>query len=572
MKKNFFTKFFTFLITISLIAAIDMSVLLAEEVSPVFIDNLNNSCQAGLFRKIYDSTFKTVTRVPFIPGLIEKAITKTISLGAKARIKLLAGPMESAPPMVEIVSNNGEYIVLKIGKLQKSSSKLFYAISFNDKVVSNINCMNIKQDNIIEIPVKKTGKYTITFYRHSNGKNFAYYEGILWEQDFLGIAKNELPFSSSEINKVAERYAPISLFSDDEEYRPGSLEYIFNLVDIDEKLAQTKVKLNFERFRTLLAFKFNDANKFLPFWGDNDGVFDTISYVNGGINNVTEVMQGMLSRKNKLYNTIYYSLIPNPDKGEYYLIYHYLYSFDEKTGSENDPSRGKHVFDRESFAIVLNSDLLPQSIVYGAHMEGQKLNIVDADKNIIQSSSKGRIRLSWEEAYKYQEHPLVAIAKGSHAIYPAIGNYTFTILKDKLTLLSEPAGGKNLLLPSDLQLINNSIANEDNSGIVDYNADKGESLPTKIFLERFALRSLDIGEITSHSWNNVLAFSGNLVDVLGWNDAKFPPFTEREIQTALWVNEADWGDSSKMPEASYEAMRQIIGELSQYMENKTQVP
>jgi len=67
-----------------------------------------------------------------------------------------------------------------------------------------------------------------------------------------------------------------------------------------------------------------------------------------------------------------------------------------------------------------------------------------------------------------------------------------------------------------------------------------------------------------------LAFSGNLVDVFGWNDAKFPPFTEREIQAALWVNEADWGDSSKMPEASYEAMRQIIGELSQYMENKTQ--
>ena len=524
-----------------------LSVAIAKAEVPISYNdtfNTENSCDLTLFQKVYDPALKKMTEIPFIPSLIEKTHTKIRTYYYKAKYKYFADPQDNIPPVIDIISNDGEEIKLKVGKMKFWSDRYFYSIFFNDNLVTKLNCVHTEGNNLITISTPKSGKYTITFYRHSNGANSAYYEGILWQQDFIAINKFDIPFTKDEIKDAANKLAPISLFPEEEKYRPGSLEYIFNKVDVDHNLAETTVKLNMERFRKVYAFKFKNIDRFLPFQGDNDGVFDTISYANAGVNNINSIMAGMLKRKNKLYSTIYYSLIPSETSDEYYLMYHYLYAFDEKMGSDLDPSRGKHVFDRESFVIVLNEKLEPQSIVYGAHMEGQKLNIVD-NKNIIQSSDKGRVRLPWKSAYKFNGHPIIAIAKGSHAIYPALGTYTFTMLKDKLTLLSEKAGGKFVMLPSDLRT--------------------HPEIEKSLNIERFKVKSLDIGRITSHSWNSVLAFSGYLVDVIGWNDARFPPFTKREMYPNKWIEGADWVDPSKLPKESRSSMKEILGNFNKYV-------
>jgi len=58
-------------------------------------------------------------------------------------------------------------------------------------------------------------------------------------------------------------------------------------------------------------------------------------------------------------------------------------------------------------------------------------------------------------------------------------------------------------------------------------------------LYSYNLKDLDLGNITSNSWNSILAYSGEIVDILGPQNAKFPPYIERELNINKWVNGDD---------------------------------
>ncbi len=53
----------------------------------------------------------------------------------------------------------------------------------------------------------------------------------------------------------------------------------------------------------------------------------------------------------------------------------------------------------------------------------------------------------------------------------------------------------------------------------------------------YKLKDLELGTITSsRSWNRILSFSGYIVDIIGSKNAKFPPYTARELNIDKWVN------------------------------------
>ncbi len=122
----------------------------------------------------------------------------------------------------------------------------------------------------------------------------------------------------------------------------------------------------------------------------------------------------------------------------------------------------------------------------------------------------------WKDVHKIKNHPIVAVAQGSHAPYPAPGHYAVYLLK-RLPMLVEPAGTGKVLIPPGF------------SHDYDLGDDLKEVYPYK-------LKDLELGAITSNSWNSILAYSGYIVDIIGIQNAKFPPFTKRELDIDKWVN------------------------------------
>jgi hypothetical protein len=78
----------------------------------------------------------------------------------------------------------------------------------------------------------------------------------------------------------------------------------------------------------------------------------------------------------------------------------------------------------------------------------------------------------------------------------------------------ESAGTHTTLIPEDYSL-DNDIVNEIKE------------------VYSYKLKDLELGTITSKS---ILAYSGYIVDILGPKNAKFPPFTKRELNIDKWVN------------------------------------
>ncbi|MCI5212596.1 MAG: hypothetical protein D3910_28270 [Candidatus Electrothrix sp. ATG2] len=138
--------------------------------------------------------------------------------------------------------------------------------------------------------------------------------------------------------------------------------------------------------------------------------------------------------------------------------------------------------------------------------------------------------VSWAGVKKHlNTHPVIAVARGSHALYPVCGTYGMTT---KLT--RETAGGSD------------EFSNE---------ADWGRVLLPSQFL----LAPLHLGNIKSACHNNHLAFSGSWVDLLGWTNAKFPPFTHREKNPDSWYTDSfTWDvDYNALPQYSQNLMNSL---------------
>lgn len=424
---------------------------------------------------------------------------------------------------------------------------------------------------IIEIPITKRGKYTVHFYREGiygrttndatvaeiagenaelkkflrnsfgfisgkskdNTKDVAFYP--IWKQDIFVQPKSIN--SPEKIDEIAKKYAPISFMHSTEEYLPTSLEYMANEVDKDPKLDEEIFQLTLDstlkgkglelkRNRTV-EFPYRDLRKVLPY---NSDVLMVLSSTVGKTKTRLRHRTGTPEDA-----TVYYSYMESEKFNQAYLNYHFLFPFDPKTGTSENPPIASHTFDRESMTIVLDlSTLEPQSVIYGAHLPNQLMGLLGRNSESEAREAKipfklqtwlgGRVSLSWDQVLKVKEqHPMIVMAQGSHGIYPTKGSYVVTMdLGAEIDTLIEGADGEQILYPNTLSLKKN--------------AKKNKTFKEYKRKTSYKIKNLELGRITSTSWNNILAFSGDTVDVLGPMNAKFPPYTGREFNVENYIN------------------------------------
>lgn len=358
-------------------------------------------------------------------------------------------------------------------------------------------------------------------------KNWVFNKPV-WVQDIFVIKDDGKSLTDEQVDQLAKMYSPVVFMDKEEKYVPASIPYIVNIDKPNEALANEEMTLQFnlyekrkfldiprkqrKRFaaRPDITFPFKDMEEVLAFNGDNFAVLDTEHLIQRSTN-----MSQRCEDEDNI--TVYYSFLEDKDENQVYLNYHFLYPFDPKLGSPDKPAMTGHSFDRESLTVVLNYGThKPQFVVYGAHLAGQKMALCGDNNEKLQRWKGGRVKVFWDDVVKFDDHPMAAIAGGSHAVYPVPGTYS-VLLKKHISTLKESANCAKALLPPEFK--------------VDI-----ENLNASISCTPYKLENLNINSITSHSWNRLLSFSGYIVDILGSVNARFPPFTEREVIVNDWIN------------------------------------
>ncbi|ODS33045.1 MAG: hypothetical protein SCARUB_01807 [Candidatus Scalindua rubra] len=386
------------------------------------------------------------------------------------------------PKRFEILQNDGETLRIRVGELAEGLDKYFVKYCVNDKVQEDTR--EISKSEILQYTIAESGKHTFSFYENDPGENFdtlpdgiEFYEdnSPVWEQDVFVIKHDPGGLSKERIEKLAQKHAPFVFLHEDERYLPASLEYLLNKDETgktkDENL-KVLLTLKFKNTENI-SFPYNDLSEVLPYNGEKNSVLDTIGFNIFGLMGGDTKRDILEKRKKDPDNiTIYYSYIPNPEKQQQVIIsYHFLYAYDSKQEEEGDIKFASHIFDRESINIVFNWDRnnpgeepKPEYMIYGAHLEGQTMGAVkqdedDSDKwHDLQKWTCGRVKVMWENVDKInQNHPSVAVAKGSHAPYPAPGHYAVYFLGK--TVLVEPAGTGKVLIPQEFNF-NDDIKKE----------------------------------------------------------------------------------------------------------------
>ncbi len=476
------------------------------------------------------------------------------------------------PKNFEIIKNDGNYLEIRIGEIVKGCSHYFYQLSKNGINIPGKKKLTLLDPNfgVIRTDITETGKYTFSIYLNDAEYSFGapwriitnpikklinwIFKNPVWEQDVFVMVKKEQDELSDKIKPLVEKYAPFLLLDNEERYVPASLDYLVNQEMYDNNLNDLKVGIIFHRLdtdrkkkvtrRTRLTgvvrenienIPINDIGKVLPFNGDNIGELDTlkVSDVATAKNEMRNAIEKRVGNPDNI--TVYYSCFfnPNQKRDEVVINYHFLYAYDPKTEKEGQLLKiASHVFDRESISIVFNWDRnnpemesQPNSVLYGAHLPGQTITLKRNDNGEEQAWSTGRVKLKWEDVAIVKNekmdkfHPVVAVALGSHAPYPVRGDYVVDPGK-MLPSLVEPARAGKGLIPS----------------CYENNKSKVEEVFKSKDVSFYKLADLELGSITSTSKNSILAFSGDVVDIIGGNNAKFPPFTKRETEIDKYVN------------------------------------
>ena len=430
--------------------------------------------------------------------------------------------------VLNVERNDGKQFIFTLSGKELCSFEicmLYGSVILKNRIIKRFE-IPFDEIQTIKLNTEDSGTYTLEVYRGidlskldlSNLDDSAPRFKKIWAQDFFIQSSKDRKLSKETIQALALKYAPISSQSKNERFFPTSLEYIFNKIEKDPTLDKTSVSLILNNTDKTIISSFERLDSILSQYGDKDSVLSTKS---------AKALTNLIKKRSgKGHETIYYSLIPNPHKDEYYLNYHFLYTFDPKLGTPDSPHIAEHAFDRESFTVVLNKYLNPEYIVYGAHLENQMINLVNEDDNALESWTEGRIKIHWREAQKKGFHPLVFLAIGSHAIYPIAGTYTITgknPVTSSIEFLREDAGGNTFLIPPNID-----GSDTDNNKTISYK-----------------LKNLEIENITSSSWNKALVFSGSIVDLLGPSNAKFPPYTEREKDSEKWTHGAHFLEDAR---------------------------
>lgn len=427
--------------------------------------------------------------------------------------------------LIQIRENSGAQIKIGLGEISKtlqlSSAHFNYEVRFkgihDEKAMTStqiedpvIQSGEITDLSGLTIPTLKTGVYMVYLFNKKD-KPF-------WIQKIFSVAAAEKNLTESEKNELAQKYAPIANYPQNELYYPVSLEYLTNQIEPDSALNEepfllTNRTVSETFFSTLfksknntlnVSFKFKDILQVLPYYGHHESVLKS------GLKSSADSL--LKKRYGKNNATVYYSIFENTKWNEILINYHFFYSYDPKNGTANKDVMPAHIFDRESMTVVLRaSTKQPLYVYYGAHLPNQTMAQLDSTNSTIKQSWKtGRTFVNWsnavqplQSALKFDTHPIAAMALGSHAIYPKPDLYA--VLIGRIKALVEPAGGTRYLIPNTIKNFNQAQ------------------------YETYQLKKLNLENVISGSQpENILAYSGSTVDVLGPVNASFPPFTDRE--------------------------------------------
>lgn len=427
-------------------------------------------------------------------------------------------------PLFTVIENSENEIKVELGDFVKyfalRSDDFAYEISFKgitDKIVLAADDVpqivkngTATTGDQITITVNGTGAYIFKLFAKSGQKPF-------WTQKVFAIASKDKKLSDSEKESLAAQYAPILSINNQELYYPVSLEYLTNQVDKDDKLDQEMFRLtNKSVTQSLLGsffgaktnsldvqFPFKELLNVLPFYGHHESVLKS------ALSKSSDTL--LKKRFGKDHAAVYYSVFENVKWNEILINYHFFYSYDPKNGTADKEALPSHIFDRESMTVVLRgTSKQPLYVFYGAHLPTQTMAQLGPDNRPLQSWLTGRTFVNWsdkmdpkKEVIKFESHPIPALALGSHGVYPKPGRYA--VLFGQLKALVEDAGGDRYLYPA-------TVTNF-----------------TKPNSQAYKLKNLKLENTASGcSPENLLAYSGSTVDVLGPVNATFPPYTDRE--------------------------------------------
>lgn len=377
---------------------------------------------------------------------------------------------------------------------------------------------------------------------------------ILWRQ-FVYTEPSSIDKSTLEI--LARQYAPIVLFHPEEEFYPMSLSRFFETLDNDSYVDFL--------FPYNVEFPEQDA----PWPSASVAKSDVVTFMANNGHNLAEIVS---DPTDSLYggsiddSSIYYSAYLDNNGITLYINYHLFFSKDYKYNDEGQgPATGSHWLDRESITIsfyFMNGSWRPDKVTFAGHMPGQRLVLESAksDYSAKFNWTGGRITLDYEDVMVFFDHPLIALAKGTHAVYPVSGDYTCnTPILTKEIPYHEAAGIPSQLPGADRNYILDNFV-KFSTGDHDYST---FILPE---LERFsgknhhtyALNYIDLHQTsTGASSERAILFSGFWIDGLGDSlkddavehvkdtDSRLFPFTEpeRELDTHSYVHNADTSGS-----------------------------
>jgi hypothetical protein len=346
----------------------------------------------------------------------------------------------------------------------------------------------------------------------------------LWRQGLF--IQKKLRLTHERIDELARRYAPVFLFSGAEEFYPVSLQTLLSSPEVKGCSDVMKLKTIFGREKVPLP----ELGDFMRFNGHSEYLLDF----------------NFLSMRRSIFATlggdptaatIYYSYIEDPASDRFFISYHLIYAFDTKAGIAKLSGIGPHVFDRESMVMVFEGGEEPASMIISGHLENQTISFLQRSK----SWTQGRIRVPFDHPATLRVgcHPVIAVAQGSHALYPTSGVY-------QLSLLREIAGYL------DAELMPEEASRREDRGTSSLSPEQvmmPPALASKV-LSNYHIASLGLDRMTSRiepdaagydGYNAYLTFSGFWVDVPGTRNARFPPFTRKVSEIRDWVDGAyDW--------------------------------
>lgn len=376
------------------------------------------------------------------------------------------------------------------------------------------------------------GVYTLTLFAERDGQASSF-----WTQ--LVCIQHSLRRSPEEVDRLAKKYAPVLLFSPEEEFFPVSLR---DLVITPPDGEGTGIDV--ETVLGKRSIPFDQLDLFLRTNGHADYLLDQSGF---GLADSSFYRQ-----KGSYRNCVVYYSYMEDEAERSYINYHTFYAFDPKTGIAKLLNVGPHIFDRESLTVMFEGDV-PVKLTLGAHLENQPIFYLE--KLLGWTQGRTTVRFDHEHTPLVNGHPVVAVAEGSHALYPSAGTF-------HISVLTEIAGHifRNLLFPD----LGESDMNEHQV-----------ILPPGMKSRQFAsydLRPLRLDLLQSDPHPEAtplydpataaLMFSGYWVDVPGFQNERFPPFSKREMDVRSWVEDGfEW--TWDVPESVKEHNRAIVEYIRQ---------